>query len=197
MKFSSLNECTLPISDEDIFQAMKQIPGYLDITPSDFREVYLVAFAQAMSRMKNAITADQIMTRDVITASENTSLMEVAKKMADNKISGLPVVRDDLSVAGVISDKDFLKRMNDDHTPSFMRVVLQCLETTGCLAAGFKDLVAADIMSAPCITIVPQTPLMEIANLMDQKNINRVPVIDDQSKLLGIIARSDIVQTIC
>ena len=197
MKFSSLNECTLPISDEDIFQAMKQIPGYLDITPSDFREVYLVAFAQAMSRMKNAITADQIMTRDVITVSENTSLMEVVKKMADNKISGLPVVRDDLSVAGVISDKDFLKRMNDDHAPSFMRVVLQCLGTTGCIAAGFKNLVAADIMSSPCITIVPQTPLMEIANLMDQKNINRVPVINDQSKLLGIIARSDIVQTIC
>ena len=55
MKFSLLNECTLSISDEDIIQAMKQIPGYLDITPSDFMEVYLVAFGQAMSRLKNAI----------------------------------------------------------------------------------------------------------------------------------------------
>ena len=197
MKFSSLNECTLPISNEDIIQAMKQIPGYLDITPSDFMEVYLVAFGQAMSRLKNAITADQIMTRSVITVNENAALMEVAKKMADNKISGLLVVKDDLTVAGVISDKDFLKRMNADHAPSFMRVVLQCIETTGCIAADFKNLIAADIMSSPCITIQPQTPLMKIANLMDQKNINRVPVIDDKLKLIGIIARSDIVQTMC
>jgi len=197
MKFSSLNECTLPISDEDIVQAMKQIPGYLDITPSDFMEVYLVAFGQAMSRLKKAITADQIMTRTVITVTENASLMEVAKKMADNKISGLPVVKDDQTVTGVISEKDFLKRMNDDHAPSFMRVVLQCLETAGCIAANFKNLTAADIMSSPCITIQPHTPLMEIATLMDQKNINRVPVIDDRLKLVGIIARSDIVQTMC
>ncbi|MBU1387779.1 MAG: CBS domain-containing protein [Proteobacteria bacterium] len=197
MKFSSLNECTLPISDEDIIQAMKQIPGYLDITPSDFMEVYLVAFDHAMSRLKTAITADQIMKTNVITVGENASLIEVVKKMADNNISGLPVVRNDQTVTGIISEKDFLKRMNDDHAPSFMRVVLQCLETTGCIAADFKKLVATDIMSSPCITILPQTPLIEIAGLMDQKAINRVPVIDDKLKLVGIIARSDIVQTMC
>ncbi len=197
MKFSSLNEYTLPISNEDIVQAMKQIPGYLDITPSDFMEVYHVVFGQAMSRLKKAITADQIMTRSVITISENAFLIEVVKKMADNKISGLPVIKDDQTVSGVISEKDFLKRMNDNNEPSFMRVILQCLETTGCIATGFKNLIAADIMSSPCITIQPQTPLMEIANLMDQKNINRVPVTDSKLKLVGIIARSDIVQTMC
>ncbi|MDA3787617.1 MAG: CBS domain-containing protein [Desulfobacula sp.] len=197
MKFSSLNECTMAITDQDIIQAMKQIPGYLDITPSDFMEVYLVAFSHAMSRLKNAIKADQIMTRDVITVSEDASLTEVAKKMAENQISGLPVVKDDQTISGVISEKDFLKRMNDDKAPSFMRVVLQCLETTGCIAADFKKLVAADIMSSPCITILPKTPVIEVASIMDQKNINRVPVIDDQSKLIGIIARSDIVQTMC
>lgn len=197
MKFSSLNECTMAITDEDIIQAMKQIPGYLDITPSDFMEVYLVAFGHAMSRLKNAIKAEQIMTRNVITVSEDTPLTEVAKKMAENKISGLPVIKDDQTVSGVISEKDFLKRMNDDKTPSFMRVVLQCLETKGCIAADFKNLVAADIMSFPCITTLPQTPVIEVANIMDQKNINRVPVIDDRLKLVGIIARSDLVQTMC
>ncbi|WP_457553509.1 CBS domain-containing protein [Desulfobacula sp.] len=103
MKFSSLNECTLAISDEDIITAMKQIPGYLDITPSDFMEIYLVAFNQAMSRLKNAIKTDQVMTRNVITVGEDASLADVIKKMADNEISGLPVLKNDQTVSGIIS----------------------------------------------------------------------------------------------
>ncbi|MBT3176875.1 MAG: CBS domain-containing protein [Desulfobacula sp.] len=197
MKFSSLNECTMAITDDDIIQAMKHIPGYLDITPSDFMEVYRLAFSHAMSRLKNAIKAEQIMTRSVIAVSEDTPLTQVIKKMAENNISGLPVVKDGQTVSGIISEKDFLKRMNDDKTSSFMRVILQCIESKGCLAADFKTLVAADIMSSPCITTLPKTPVTEVAGIMDQENINRVPVIDDKLKLVGIIARSDIVQTMC
>ena len=197
MKFSSLNECTLAITDEDIVQAMKKIPGYLDITPSDFMEVYLVAFKHAMSRLKNAIKANQIMTQKVITVYEDTSLLEAVKKMAIHEISGLPVLKSDQTVSGVISEKDFLKRMNDDKAPSFMRVVLQCLENTGCIAANFKKLAAADIMSTPPITVQGETPILEVANTMDQLNINRVPVVDKNLKLVGIIARSDLVKTMC
>ncbi len=197
MKFSSLKECRQSITEDDIYQAMKKIPGYLDITPSDCMELYQVAFEHAMSKLQNAIKADQIMTRNVITASEDASLIEIAKKMAENKVSGLPVLKEDLTVSGIISEKDFLKRMNNNKEASLMRVVLQCMETAGCIAANFNDLVASEIMSSPPITTSPQTPVLEVANIMDQKNINRVPVIDDQLKLVGIIARSDIVQTMC
>ncbi|MFH2058120.1 MAG: CBS domain-containing protein [Pseudomonadota bacterium] len=197
MTFRSLNDCRQSITEDDIYEAMKKIPGYLDITPSDCMELYRVAFDHAISKLKNAIKADQIMTRKVITVNEKATLIEVVKKMADNEISGLPVIKNDQTITGIISEKDFLKRMNDDKKPSFMRVVLQCLQTTGCIAADFNNLVASDIMSFPCITTLPQTPVIEVANIMDQKNINRVPVMDDNLKLVGIIARSDIVQTLC
>ncbi len=197
MKLSSLNECGQSITEDDIYQAMKKIPGYLDITPSDCMELYQVAFEHALSKLRNAIKAEQIMTRNVMTVSEDDSLIEVVKVMAKNEISGLPVLRNDLSVSGVISEKDFLKKMNDDKKPSLMCVILQCIETTGCIATNFNDCVASDIMSSPPIITSPQTPVLEVANIMDQKNINRVPIIDDQLKLVGIIARSDIVQTMC
>jgi CBS domain-containing membrane protein len=197
MKFSSLNECSVPISDDDIIHAMKQIPGYLDITPSDFMEVYRVAFGQAMSRLQNSITAEQIMTRNVIKLHEDAPLIEAIIKMAENEISGLLVVKNDQRVAGVISKKDFLKKMNPDKVPSFMRVLLHCFDSKGCLAKDFKNLKTADLMSSPCICVDPHTPVMEIAGIMDREKINRVPVIDEDSKLVGIIARSDIVQTMC
>ena len=194
---SSLNECTLAITDEDIVQAMKKIPGYLDITPSDFMEVYLVAFTHAMSRLKNAIKANQIMTQTVIAVYEDTTLLDAVKKMAVHEISGLPVLKADQTISGVISEKDFLKHMNDDKAPSFMRVVLQCMENSGCIAADFKKLSVADIMSSPPITVRGEMPVLEVANTMDQFNINRVPVIENDLKLVGIIARSDLVKAMC
>lgn len=194
MKFSALNECTLAITDQDVVLAMKKIPGYLDITPSDFMEVYQAAFFLALSRIKNAIKADQIMTRKVIAVHEGTSLLEVVKKMAVHGISGLPVLKSDQTISGVISGKDVLKQMQGEAFPSFMGVLLKCLENRGCLALDIQKRVASDIMSSPPIVVHGKTPILEVANTMDQFAINRVPVIDDENKPVGIIARSDLVK---
>jgi CBS domain-containing protein len=197
MKISSFNECALPITDEDIVEAMKKIPGYLDITPSDFMEIYRVAFDHALSRLKTAIRAEEIMTRPVIFVHEHSPLPEVVKTMSGHGISGVPVVRADGALSGVISEKDVLRRMTDDNTLSFMRVVLLCLENTGCMARGLQKLSAADIMTSPPVTVTGRTPIFEIADIMDRMNINRVPVVDKDLKPVGIIARSDIVKTMC
>lgn len=194
MKLISLIESTPTITDEDIVQAMKKIPGYLDITPSDFMEVYLVAFKHAMSRLKNAIKASQIMTKRVISINEDAPVLEAARKMAQNDISGIPILKEDQTVSGVISEKDFLIRMNDEKKPSFMRLILKCMENSGCIATDFKKLKAKDIMSSPPVTINKTTPILDIANTMDKQKINRVPVVDEGLKLVGIIARSDLVK---
>lgn len=197
MKFSSLHECALPITDEDIVEAMKKIPGYIDITPSDFMEIYQVAFKHALSRLKNAIKAEEVMTRNIIFVYERTPLADVIKKMADHEISGLPVLKEDQTVSGVISEKDILRRMNDDKTLSFMRVILQCLDTRGCIARDLKKLSASDIMTFPPVTVKGGTPVSEVADIMDRFNINRVPVVDENLRLAGLIARSDLVKTMC
>ncbi len=197
MKFSRLNECFQTITDDDVLEAMKKIPGYLDITPSDFLQIYQIAFDHAVSRIKTAIKADQIMTRQVITVGPDAPLIEVAARMGKNKISGLPVVDNDQVVVGVISEKDFLKGMNDLKTPSFIGVLLQCLDSSGGVAASLKSLSAADIMSSPPVTVTVTASILDVANTMDRLNINRVPVVDENANLAGIIARSDLVQAMC
>jgi CBS domain-containing membrane protein len=197
MKFSALNECRQTISDEDIVTAMKKIPGYLDITPSDFMEIYRVAYDHALNRLKHAITAEQIMTRQVVTVAETAPLAEVVRLLADHDISGMPVIRPDRTIAGVISEKDFLSKMGGGGSPSFMHVILQCLEKKGCIAADIKKLIAKDIMSSPAVTILGTTPLFEVAEIMDRHTINRIPVIDEAGLPAGIVARSDLIQTMC
>jgi CBS domain-containing protein len=197
MKFSRLNECFQTITDDDVLEAMKKIPGYLDITPSDFLQIYQIAFDHAVSRIKTAIKADQIMTRQVITVGPDAPLIEVAARMGENKISGLPVVDNDQVVVGVISEKDFLKGMNHLKNPSFIGVLLQCLDSSGGVAASLKSLSAADIMSSPPVTVTVTASILDVANTMDRLNINRVPVVDENANLAGIIARSDLVQAMC
>ena len=95
----------------------------------------------------------------------------------------------------IISEKDFLLHMGSKDTRSFMDVVAQCLSNKGCVAITMRQQKAEDIMTSPAITIREDTPVSEIVNIFTKKNINRVPVTDDQGNLLGIVARADILQS--
>ena len=188
---SSLNP---EISDKDIYEAMKDIPGYLDITLGDFKELYRTAFRHSMKRISKSIKAGDIMTTEVISVKRETPLREVAKLMADQGVSGVPVIEDDKSVAGVISEKDFLSHMGAKNEKTFMGVVSKCLKGKGCVALSIRAKKAEDIMTAPSISVNEDTTLLEITNIFTEKKINRVPVVDLTNHLIGIVSREDIVE---
>ncbi|MFC1836471.1 CBS domain-containing protein [Thermodesulfobacteriota bacterium] len=183
------------ISDEDIYDAMSEIPGYLDITPGDFKEVYLRAYEHALLRLTRSVEVAKVMTTDVLSVARDTSIREVAELMATRRVSGVPVVEADGTVAGVISEKDFLAAMGAEKAGTFMEVVADCLRGSGCLAAPMRTRLAEDLMSAPAITAQPSTPLMEVANIMAKRGINRVPIIDERGRLIGLASRADVVQS--
>jgi len=187
----------MDISDDDVLEAMKTISGFLDITPGDFREIYVHAYRHSFERLKKSVKASQIMTSSVVFVQEETSLLETAELLADKNISGLPVVNSSMNVTGVISEKDFLYAMGGGEIQSFMGVIIQCMKNKGCMAISFTGKTAADIMTAPPITVQPETSVYELAEIFEKRKINRVPVVDSDSKLVGIVTRSDIVQSCC
>jgi len=85
---------------------MKELEGYLDITPGDFKLLYGIAFHHAVLRLTQKVKAGDIMTKEVIFVYKDTPLSEIAQPLADKKISGLPVVDPERRVIGVISEKD-------------------------------------------------------------------------------------------
>ncbi len=183
------------ISDDDIFDAMRDIPGYLDITPGDFKEVYLKAYQHAVTRLTRSIPTVSVMTREVVSVRESTPLKEVAEIMAARKISGVPVVGDSGQVLGVISEKDFLNVMGAGQADSFMMVIAQCLLGKGCLAAPGRAKFAADIMTSPAVTVKPETPILEVADILTKKKVNRAPVVDAEGRLIGIVSRADVLKS--
>lgn len=83
----------MDISDDDIYDAMKEIPGYLDITPGDFKEVFRFAYQHAVERL-SSVKAGDVMVTEVVSVTRKTPLDQVAAVMARHGISGVPVVEE-------------------------------------------------------------------------------------------------------
>ena len=183
----------LDISEDDIYEAMKDISGYVDITPADCREIYLKGYQHAIARLAHSVKASDVMTRDVASVLEGTPIKDVAQIMAERRVSGVPVISSDDRVIGIISEKDFLANMAGRQAATFMEVVTQCLRGGACLAAPIRAKYAKDIMTSPSIIVNEQTPVLEVANMLTIKKINRVPVVDQDARMVGIISRADVV----
>jgi CBS-domain-containing membrane protein len=187
----------MDLSDDDILNAMKNISGYLDITPGDFKEIYRFAYEHAIERLRHSVKAKDVMTKNVVFVEEDTSLEEVAEILDRHVISGVPVIDDSKSVVGIISEKDFLFHMGVKEKRTFMGVVAHCLTSKGCVAISMRKQKAKDIMTSPAVTVDENVPTSEIANIFIEKNINRAPVVDPEQKLIGIVTRTDIVKSSC
>jgi CBS domain-containing membrane protein len=185
----------MELKEEDVFAAMREISGYLDITPRDFKEVYALAFRHALERLGREVTAQEIMTREVVWVKPDTPLGEVAATMGRLGVSGVPVVDEGQRVVGVVSEKDFLSAMGAKESQNFMSLVADCLRAKGCVALPIKKQTAGDLMSRPAVTVRPETRVGELAELFATRHINRAPVTDAEGRLVGIVSRGDLVKS--
>ena len=198
MTASSTISCTaVDLADADVLAAMKAIPGYIDISPRDFREVFHIAYAHALQRLRSSLKAGDIMTRPATCIDAETDLIQAALFLADKSYSGAPVTDAKGIVLGVLSEKDFLGRMGLNQPVSFMRIVAHCLANKGCMASALRNHVAREIMTAPAITAGPEIAVGAILALFKEKRINRLPIVDGQGKAVGIVTRTDLIQALC
>jgi CBS domain-containing protein len=135
-----------------------------------------------------------VMTEDVLTVPTSKTLKATAQVLADTGISGMPVVGDDGDVVGVISEGDILFK---ERSPERRR--------GGSFAwLFFPDMIeneakldartAGEAMSSPAVTIGPNRPVGEAAARMLDESVNRLPVVDEDGKLIGIVTRADLVR---
>jgi len=131
-----------------------------------------------------------VMTTDVVTVSQDTSLKEVASILAERRVSGLPVVDEDGSLLGVVSEADILFK---ERGPTGRQGMLAWLLEPDA-AQKLEARTAEQSMTAPARTIGPERPVSEAAGRMLAEGVNRLPVVDDEGKLLGIVTRADLVR---
>lgn len=190
-------EYPIDISEADIVEAMRDVEGYIDISPGDFRELFLYAYRHAVQRLTKKRTAGDIMSRQVICLEAGMDLQQAAVLLAEKTLSGAPVVDASGVLIGVVSEKDFLVRMGVGAKPTFMGIISGCLTGRGCLVCALRNHRIDEIMNSPPICAGPDISVAGIADLFAKHRINRLPIVDAHNRPIGIVTRTDLVSCHC
>ena len=146
------------------------------------------------------LTTADIMTKNVKSARLNDSVAEVARVLSDNEISAVPVCDDKGAVVGMLSEGDLLRPVGKASAVKRAWGLNLLAEGTD-LAPSFLECIrvenrrAHELMISPAITTTPQASIPEVADLLVNHHIKRLPVIED-GKLVGIVSRADLVRAL-
>ncbi|RPK80673.1 MULTISPECIES: CBS domain-containing protein [Streptomyces] len=122
-------------------------------------------------------TVGEVMTRDVVQAGPTTPFKEVVRLLDHHRISGLPVVDADDKVLGVLSGSDLVRAQAYQEG-----------------SAPPPAVTAQDMMSSPAVTVHPEQTVPDAARLMERRGVERLPVVDEADRLIGIATRRDLLR---
>ena len=141
--------------------------------------------------------ARDVMVSPVITVKPSSSVKEVAKTFLERRISAAPVVDDQGKLVGIVSEGDLMHRA-EAGTERHRSWWLRALTAEETLAAEYVKAHArkvADVMTRNVITATADTPLHEIAALLEKNSIKRVPIVKN-GQLVGIVSRANLIQAV-
>jgi CBS domain-containing protein len=175
------------------------LPSIAEMVPAGLitvEDVQVYQYSSALHEGLPKVQVEEIMTRDVATVHAGATLAEVVEKLLDKPYTALPVVDENGTLIGIVSDTDLLVRGDMEVSLSLKKaldpeIARQLIER---LRRSAKT--ASDIMTAAPVTIGPKAYLSEAARLMTKQNIKRLPVIDGNRQLLGVLSRLDILKVL-
>ncbi|GGO79036.1 CBS domain-containing protein [Nonomuraea cavernae] len=144
---------------------------------------------------------ENVMTTDIAAVNQNASFHTVAELLISRRVSGVPVLDDDNRVLGVISEADLLAKeefkeryYGDDYRPPLRARIRHSAGSEG---SGYRKSLgetAGALMTSPAHVTTPDMPVVSAARLMDRHGVKRLPVVDPDGRLLGIVSRHDLIK---
>ncbi len=145
-----------------------------------------------------SLTAADIMTTNVRTAKPDDTVAKVARLLSDHDISAVPVCNPDGMVVGIVSEGDLIEPAGEQNKTK-RAWWLNLLAEGEDLAPSFLDSIKvenrriSELMVTQVITASPQSTIPQLADLLVQNRIKRLPIVDDK-KLVGIVSRADLIR---
>jgi CBS-domain-containing membrane protein len=138
----------------------------------------------------NAVVRD-VMTPSVITVSEDTPFEVIAAALRTHRVSAFPVLGEASQVIGVVSESDLLAKLalanGDEGMPGMITGILHHQQLKKAHAV-----TAAELMTSPAYTVLPEDTVEQAARIMYLRNVKRLPVVDADGRLAGIVSRTDV-----
>jgi CBS domain-containing protein len=142
--------------------------------------------------------ARDVMVSPVITIGGNATVREVANVLLEKRISAVPVIDNADKVVGIVTESDLMHRA-EAGTERAYSWWLHFLTDDATMAADYVKSHAAkvqDVMTSDVVTAAPETPLHEIATLLEGRRIKRIPIVSKDGKLVGIVSRANLIQAV-
>ena len=145
------------------------------------------------------LTAREIMTREVVTVTTETSLKELASKFVETRYSNMPVLDNNGKLIGVISETDLIEQQKPLHIPTVMALFDGVFYLDS--EKSFKeqvDRVTATTVGELCnkkpVTCAPEATVREIASLMSKHKVHLLPVVE-AGNMIGVVSRLDMIRS--
>ena len=142
--------------------------------------------------------ARDVMISPVVTVGKSATVRDVAKLLLEKRISAVPVVDDAGKVVGIVTEGDLIHRA-EAGTERPYSWWTHFLAGDATIAADYAKSHARrveDVMTSDVITASPETPLHEIATLLEERRIKRVPIVNKDGNLVGIVSRANLIQVV-
>ncbi|HWH31811.1 MAG TPA: CBS domain-containing protein [Egibacteraceae bacterium] len=149
--------------------------------------------------MPRDLPVTQVMSRDVLTVRPQDSLEDVVRLLAGRNISGAPVVDADGMLTGLLDDSDLLVADARLHAPTVVELFGAYLTMPGEQRRYEEELrhalarTVGDVMRTPSPSVTDEALVEDVATIMVEKGVSRVPVIDHTGRVVGIVTRGDLV----
>jgi CBS-domain-containing membrane protein len=141
--------------------------------------------------MTSSLVRD-VMTTEVVTAEPSTPFKEIAARLAQHRISAVPVVDAGRRVLGIITEADLL--LKQEHPDPKADISLIWTRRRRRERAKAAAAVAGKLMTAPAATVAPTSTVTEAARRMHTAGVKRLPVVDETGRLVGIVSRADLLK---
>lgn len=146
------------------------------------------------------LQAHDIMTKEVITVSPETKVLDLARLLAEHKINGAPVVDNEGRLVGVVTQSNLIDRAKKFELPHVITILDAhfYLERPSTFKKNLEKLMGnlvADIMTAPPVTITADVEVDEIATIMARRQVHTLPVLEED-RIIGIIGKIDIIRAL-
>jgi CBS-domain-containing membrane protein len=145
------------------------------------------------------LTARDVMTKEVVSVTTETTIRELAEIITAHRIGSVPVLDSEGTLLGIVTESDLIEQDKSFHIPTVISLFdwVIYLESEKKFEKELKRMTArtvADIFTKEVLTVTPETPVSEIADIMSGRKIHAVPVVAE-GKLVGIVSRIDLIRS--
>lgn len=177
--------------DEDLESAMSELETYVDADRSDLKRIYTNAMINAYKRRLGAVRCADIMNREPLSFPVDTPLETAWAQLTERNIRRAPVVDSDRYVRGIVTMTDLMKHAANHPVHSYGKRLYEVV------ASGQQEIeTVASIMTAEVVVARDDLHIVDTIQLFNSKHLNLLPITDQQGRLVGVLTRADVMQSL-